>query len=117
MTPLRIERRRIDVDGDWPDALHPVLRRIYAARGVRAPAEIEHRLAGLIAPAALGGIDRACELLHAALAEDAPICVVGDFDCDGATGTAVAVRGLRLLGARRVDYAVPNRNRGGNGSA
>ncbi|HST27988.1 MAG TPA: single-stranded-DNA-specific exonuclease RecJ, partial [Rudaea sp.] len=95
--------------------MHPVLRRVYAARGIVSPADIEHKLTGLLSPLALGGIDRACELLEAAIREDARIVVVGDFDCDGATGTAVAVRGLRLLGARDVGYAVPNRMRHGYG--
>jgi single-stranded-DNA-specific exonuclease len=99
----------------WPDSVHPVLRRVYAARGVASPADIEHRLTGLLSPLALGGIECACELLEAAIGEDARIVVVGDFDCDGATGTAVAVRGLRLLGARDVGYAVPNRMRHGYG--
>jgi single-stranded-DNA-specific exonuclease len=106
----RIERRSVPAtNAAWPVALHPVLRRVYAARGIVAPDEIEHRLAALLKPSSLGGIERACELLEAALRANAPILIVGDFDADGATGTAVAVRGLRLLGARRVDYGVPNR--------
>ena len=115
MTP-RIERRAVPpMMGDWPAQIHPVLRRIYAARGVASPADIDHKLVALLSPQALGGIDRACELLETAIRDDARIVVVGDFDCDGATGTAVAVRGLRLLGARHVDYAVPNRMRHGYG--
>ena len=73
------------------------------------------RLVDLVAPSALGGIERACEILADAIAMGQRICVVGDFDCDGATGTAVAVRGLRLLGARNVGYRVPNRARDGYG--
>ncbi|MHB8679855.1 MAG: single-stranded-DNA-specific exonuclease RecJ [Rudaea sp.] len=101
--------------GDWPAQIHPVLRRVYVARGIASPADIDHKLAALLSPHALGGIERACELLETAIRDDARIVVVGDFDCDGATGTAVAVRGLRLLGARHVDYAVPNRMRHGYG--
>ncbi len=63
----------------------------------------------------LGGIERACALLGEAIERNLRICVVGDFDADGATGTAVAVRGLRLLGAREVGYRVPNRFRDGYG--
>ena len=92
-----------------PQAMHPVLRRILAARGVTAVADVEHRLGALLPPAGLGGMARACELIEAALRNGAPIIVVGDFDADGATGTAVALRGLKLLGARNVDYGVPNR--------
>ncbi|MBN8739365.1 MAG: single-stranded-DNA-specific exonuclease RecJ [Lysobacterales bacterium 69-70] len=106
----RIERRAAAVaDGTWPEQMHPVLRRIYAARGVAAAAEVEHRLARLAPPQQLGGLEKASVLLAQALREGRRIVVVGDFDADGATGTAVAVRGLRLLGAGDVDYRVPNR--------
>lgn len=113
---IRIQRRSLaNIDGDWPQTMHPVLRRVYAARGIGDFHQIEHRLAAMASPAALGGIEAACELLAAAIREDRRIVIVGDFDCDGATGTAVAVRGLRLLGARRVDYRVPNRQLHGYG--
>ncbi|WP_386065982.1 single-stranded-DNA-specific exonuclease RecJ [Tahibacter sp. UC22_41] len=106
----RIERRAAAaVAGAWPEQVHPVLRRIYAARGVSAAAEVEHRLARLVSPQQLGGLETAGALLAQALRENRRIVVVGDFDADGATGTAVAVRGLRLLGATQVDYQVPNR--------
>lgn len=112
----RIERRAVPATTvNWPAAIPPVLRRVYAARGVVASTDIEYRLAGLLPPHALGGIERACELLETAICDDACIIVVGDFDCDGATATAAAVRGLRLLGARDVGYAVPNRMRHGYG--
>lgn len=115
MTARRIERRGVPAQSiEWPDSVHPVLRRVYAARGIASLDEIEYRLAGLLAPT-LVGMDRACEIFLAAIRDDARIVIVGDFDCDGATGTAVAVRGLRLLGARNVDYAVPNRMRHGYG--
>jgi single-stranded-DNA-specific exonuclease len=87
----------------------PVLQRIYAARGVRTPADGELRLARLLPPDALGQLPQAAVLLADAIAGGRHIVVVGDFDCDGATGTAVAVRGLRLLGASRVSYQVPHR--------
>lgn len=116
MKPVTIRRRAAAaLDGSWPADLHPVLARVYAARAV-APADLARmRLADLAAPSALGGIERACEILCDAIARELRICVVGDFDCDGATGTAVAVRGLRLLGARNVTYRVPNRARDGYG--
>ncbi|MCE7950833.1 MAG: single-stranded-DNA-specific exonuclease RecJ [Xanthomonadales bacterium PRO7] len=114
MTP-RIQRRVVPgLTTQWPDAVHPVLRRVYASRGIASPDEIDYRLAGLLPPT-IGGMDRACEILLAAIRDDVRIVIVGDFDCDGATGTALAVRGLRLLGARQVDYAVPNRMRHGYG--
>lgn len=115
MKAVAIRRREcVEVDG-WPADLHPLLARVYALRGL-APADLARsRLADLAAPDSLGGLDRACEALADAIARDLRIRVVGDFDCDGATGTAVAVRGLRLLGARNVGYRVPNRAREGYG--
>jgi single-stranded-DNA-specific exonuclease len=111
----RIERRAASIKGNWPDTVHPVLRRVYAARGIESPVEIEHRLAALLAPQTLGGLDRACELIEAALRAEARIVIVGDFDADGATGTAIAIRGLRMFGAKNLGYAVPNRFRHGYG--
>lgn len=108
MRPVTIRHRAAPVPPRLA-ALHPVLARIYAARGIDDPSHVEYRLASLAPPQALGGLEAACELLARAIAEDRRICIVGDFDCDGATGTAVAMRGLRLLGARRVEYRVPNR--------
>jgi single-stranded-DNA-specific exonuclease len=114
--PLRIERRAAGAaPHGWSASVHPVLQRVYAARGVACPAEAGHRLDGLLSPDGLGGLDRAIELLVEALAEDRSILVAGDYDCDGATGCAVAVRGLRMFGARRVAYVVPDRARHGYG--
>lgn len=107
--PLRIVRRAVPPHGPWPETVPPVLQRIYAARGVLDPAQGELRLARLLPPESLGRVAQAAALLADAIARDAHIVVVGDFDCDGATGTAVAVRGLRLLGARRVSHQVPHR--------
>lgn len=110
MHGLRIVRRHpTEAPHDWPAHLHPVLQRVYAARGVACPDEIGHRLAGLLPPDALGGIERATGLLANAIDDDAHILIAGDFDCDGATGCAVGVRGLRMLGARHVGYVVPDR--------
>lgn len=113
--PRRIRRRDVPAHGPWPVHVPPVLQRIYAARGVVNAAGAELKLARLLPPEALGRIDAAVALLAAAIAGDRHVVVVGDFDCDGATGTAVAVRGLRLLGARRVSYRVPHRHRHGYG--
>ena len=107
-----LELRRREPQGEpsgWDATVHPVLQRIYAARGVLQPEGVEHRLQRLLSPQSLGGLDAATDLLAAAIRDDQAILIAGDYDCDGATGTAVAVRGLRLLGARRVDYAIPNR--------
>jgi single-stranded-DNA-specific exonuclease len=108
--PLRIVRRAAaTLSPDWPESMHPVLRRVYAARGVAGPGETGHRLAGLLAPSGLGDLAHAVDLLATAITDDARIVIAGDYDCDGATGCAVAVRGLRVLGARHVGYVVPDR--------
>ena len=110
MSVLQLRRREAKgISHGWAESVHPVLRQIYAARGVLAPAGVEHRLARLLSPQTLGGIDMAVTLLVEAIRADWSIVVAGDYDCDGATGTAVAVRGLRLLGAHKVSYAIPNR--------
>ncbi len=104
-----IRRRTSDISGDWPDSVPPLLRRIYAARGASNPQHAQPKLAQLLPPDSLGGLEAATALLAAAIAAQQHIVVVGDFDCDGATACAVGVRGLRLLGAARVTPAVPNR--------
>jgi len=107
----RVWRQRIvaAAPAGWPAHVHPVIQRVYAARGVSTPDGAEHRLARMLAPALLGGMDKAVALLMAAIESDQRIVIAGDYDCDGATGTAVAERGLRLLGARHVSHVVPNR--------
>jgi single-stranded-DNA-specific exonuclease len=89
----------------------PLLARLYAGRGVRAADELDDGLARLLPPAALRGVRAAATLLADALAQQRRICVVADYDCDGATACAVAIRGLRLLGAAEgtLHYVVPDR--------
>ena len=89
--------------------VHPLLARLYAARGVMAPDELDDALARLLPPAQRLGAQQAAVLLADAIAQDKKLCIVADYDCDGATACAVAVRGLRLLGARHLDYLVPDR--------
>ena len=105
----RIVRRRIPVDVTLPDALHPVLRRVYAARGACDPCAIDLGLQGLLRTDELRGMPAAVALLEAALRENQRIVIVADFDADGATSCALGVRALRACGARQVDYVVPNR--------
>lgn len=110
MKPIATLRRRTVVSpGVWPDRIPALLARIYAARGALAIDQAQPRLAQLLPPDSLMGLDTATGLLADAIASDRHIVVVGDFDCDGATACAVGVRGLRLLGAKRVSHAVPNR--------
>jgi single-stranded-DNA-specific exonuclease len=89
--------------------LHPLLARLYAARGVQAAGELDDALGRLLPPAAMKGLDAAARLLADTIAARQSICVVADYDCDGATACALAVRGLRLLGAANVSYLVPDR--------
>lgn len=97
--------------------IHPLLARLYAARGIQTADQISTRMADLIPPAALKGLDNAATLLADAIMHERRICIVADYDADGATACAVAVRGLRLLGARpdRVSYFVPDRFKLGYG--
>ena len=104
-----IRRREVPTIGDWPSHMPLLLRRVHAMRGACNIDQAQPRLAHLLPPDSLIGISEATALLMAAMADGMHIVVVGDFDCDGATACAVGVRGLRMLGARRVSYAVPNR--------
>lgn len=89
--------------------VHPLLARLYAARGVQDAAALDASLAQLLPPSGLKGIETAATLLADAMAANKKLCIVADYDCDGATACAVALRGLRLLGAKHVSYIVPDR--------
>ena len=89
--------------------VHPLLARLYAARGVTGTDEIDDSLAKLLPPSGLLGIDAAASLLADAIAQGKRLCVVSDYDCDGATACALAMRGLKLLGAAQLGYLVPDR--------
>ena len=89
--------------------VHPLLARLYAARGIQDAATLDASLAHLLPPTGLKGIEAAAVLLADAMAANKKLCIVADYDCDGATACAVALRGLRLLGAKHVSYIVPDR--------
>jgi single-stranded-DNA-specific exonuclease len=91
--------------------LHPLLARLYAARGVRSADDVDDALARLLPPDTLHGAAAAAQRLAQAIAQRQHVCVVADYDCDGATACAVALRGLALLGAdrARLHYVVPDR--------
>jgi single-stranded-DNA-specific exonuclease len=89
--------------------VHPLLARLFASRGVAHRDELDEGLAKLLPPTQLLHTDAAARLLADAIAANKRLCVVADYDCDGATACAVALRGLRLLGARHVAYIVPDR--------
>ncbi|MDP5009034.1 MAG: single-stranded-DNA-specific exonuclease RecJ [Glaciimonas sp.] len=88
--------------------IHPVLARVYAARGLLDAAELNSDLTSLIPPSGLLHIDAAARFLADAIVANKKMVIVADYDCDGATACAVGLRGLRLLGAQ-VDFIVPNR--------
>ena len=89
--------------------VHPLLAQLFAARGVQSPLELDEGLARLLPPDTLLGASAAARLLADAIAADKKLCIVADYDCDGATACAVGMRGLRLLGAKHVSYIVPDR--------
>ena len=91
------------------DTYHPLLARIFSARGVVAVEEMEHALKQLTPPQQLTDIDKAATRLADAITANQRILIVGDFDADGATSTALAVAALRAFGAQQVDFLVPNR--------
>ena len=89
--------------------VHPLLARLFAARGVVSAEELDDGLGKLLAPSTLSGAQAGAVLLADAIAAQKSLCIVADYDCDGATACAVAVRGLRMLGAQKVSYIVPDR--------
>ncbi|MEO5669389.1 MAG: single-stranded-DNA-specific exonuclease RecJ [Ramlibacter sp.] len=89
--------------------VHPLLARLYASRGVLGKEELDNALGHLLPPAGMKGLPEAAALLADAIAAGNRLCIVADYDCDGATACAVAIRGLRLLGAQHIDYLVPDR--------
>ena len=92
-----------------PDGLPPLLERIYLNRGIDSGEQLDLALGKLLRTEALGGMQTATALLWQAIEEERRILVVGDFDADGATSSALAIRALRAMGARDIHYLVPNR--------
>ncbi|MDP1603184.1 MAG: single-stranded-DNA-specific exonuclease RecJ [Legionella sp.] len=89
--------------------MSPVLQRIYATRGITDETQLDKRLQTLLPFNTLSDIDKACARLKIALEKQQRILIIGDFDADGATSTAVAIAALKTMGAAHVDYLVPNR--------
>ncbi len=101
-------RRRPQV-GTLEGELHPVLERVFAARGITTADQLTHGLDRLLPPAGFAGLASAAALLADSLENREKILIVGDFDADGATSIAVGINLLRAMGATDVDYLVPNR--------
>jgi single-stranded-DNA-specific exonuclease len=109
---MKIQVRDVPPRSVWAlqqGGIHPLLAQLYAARGVHSMEELNDGLIKLLPPASLLGASAAARLLADAMAAGKKICVVADYDCDGATACAVALRGLRLLGAQHLSYLVPDR--------
>lgn len=88
---------------------HPILQRVYLARGVTCPTQLEKELKHLLPFDTLTGIDKATKRLELALRQNERILIIGDFDADGATSSALAVCALKSMGAKHVEFLVPNR--------
>jgi single-stranded-DNA-specific exonuclease len=95
--------------GDLPGDIHPVIQRVLLARGVSSADELSLGLKDMLLPDGLGGVVRAAGLLADAVTQGQRVLVVGDFDADGATGTALAILSLRAMGCENVGFRVPNR--------
>ena len=109
---MKIEVRSVPPRAAWAleqAGVHPLLARLYAARGVATQDDLDDGLARLLPPSGLLGASDAARLLADAMAAGQRICIVADYDCDGATACAVGLRGLQLLGATDVHYLVPDR--------
>lgn len=109
---MKIEVRDIPPRAAWAleqAGVHPLLARLFAARGVADKDDLDASLARLLPPSALLGAREAATLLADAITAQQKLCIVADYDCDGATACAVGIRGLKLLGAAHVDYLVPDR--------
>jgi single-stranded-DNA-specific exonuclease len=109
---MKIITRDVPPRSAWAleqSGLHPLLARLFAARGIRSPDELDDALARLLPPSTLLGAAEAARALADAIAQGKRLCIVADYDCDGATACAVGLRGLKLLGAPHVQYLVPDR--------
>lgn len=106
----KVRQRQIgSIEDTLPDSIHPVIRRILLARDITDEESLNLKLGRLQPPTSLSGVGEAAEILADAVVTGESILIVGDFDADGATGTALAVRALHLMGAANVDFRVPNR--------
>ncbi|PKI12664.1 single-stranded-DNA-specific exonuclease RecJ [Colwellia sp. 12G3] len=108
----KIIRRAQVSTNHLPDSLPEIIKQVYASRGMQSAQELElnvARLQGMVDETALMGMDKACQLLHDALVNKMRIIIVGDFDADGATSTALMMIALSLFGSNNHDFIVPNR--------
>ncbi|WP_404398839.1 single-stranded-DNA-specific exonuclease RecJ [Idiomarina loihiensis] len=115
MSDYEIRRYQVVDDDFLPQQMPPLLRQIYARRGVRRADELSLKASGLLHFSSLKDIGKAVELLQKALKNQEKVCICGDFDADGATSSALMVSALQAFGLQQVDYRVPNRMTDGYG--
>ena len=107
---MQIQSRPFNLDrADFSLQLDPLLQRIYQSRGVNSQSELDRQLSCLPSPSLLKGMPEASERLITALKEDQQIVIVGDFDADGATSSALMMLALRAMGFQKLEFLVPNR--------
>jgi single-stranded-DNA-specific exonuclease len=106
---LHIKRRPPQTDSHLPATLHPVLKQIYATRGITAASQLDRAAKSLLHYRQLSGIEQAVTILAHSLANNKRIIIVGDFDADGATSTALCMLALGMMGSKNHSYLVPNR--------
>lgn len=110
MARLKLQRRKVpDITIKGGEHLHHLIQRVYLARGITDYAQVEYRLQHLYRPDGLLGVEQAAKLIIQAIETNRHIVVVGDFDADGATSTALVIRGLKAMGAKHISFMVPNR--------
>lgn len=105
----------LDTAYKFPAHLHPVLHRVLAHRQITSSDVLDYSLKNLLSYNLLSNIDTAVSLLYQTLIQQAPILIVADFDADGATSCALAIKALKQMGAQQVDFLVPNRKAHGYG--
>ena len=115
MKNKKIVHREVPDNINLPDLLHPVLKRVYASRNIKSSKDLDYSLSSLIPFEQLSGINDAVILLQEMLEQKKRMLIIADFDADGATSCALAIRGLTAMGAKDVIYVVPNRFEHGYG--
>jgi len=103
-----ISRRQI-TPSNFSDSVHPLLQRVFSARGIQGDDELDYHLTSLLPPQTLKGLSEAVTLLKASVEQQQAVLIVGDFDADGATSCALAMLVLRAMGLQKVEFLVPNR--------
>ncbi|MBB1313934.1 single-stranded-DNA-specific exonuclease RecJ [Aliivibrio sp. SR45-2] len=112
---IEVKRRIIPVIPNFPSSIPSILQRIYATRGITSNNQLERGAKNLLSFQSMHGIEKAVDILVEAIAKQTRIIVVGDFDVDGATSSALSVMAFRMMGSNNVDYLVPNRFEDGYG--